>query len=439
MARLMKAEIGLPSATEAERFVLGSIMLDANLMHVARPVLVSEEFSLGTHQKIWQRACEVYDAGGAVDRITTVLALQQHGELESVGGFSYISSLDDGLPVQTNIDAYVRAVKDKATLRKVIFAAQHIINRANSGEETAQEVVEGFGQTAIDLIPRESGKGLQSAAEILTEVGVERILSPRKDTGLMFPWTWMNAMTCGMLPAELWVLAARTSAGKTSAMLQHAVLAAQRGHRVAIFSLEVGKEALLQKACYQLARVDSERAKTGRLTTEERRAVKEAIFQLGEMPLHFDCQSTTVMAIHAAVRQLRAKVKIDHVIVDYLQLLGNTGKHGSRAEAVGANAWALKTLATDFQIPVLLLSQFKRFENDRKPELSDLKESGDIENHANGIWFIHRSSEEDSEVIPVEFMLPKQRDGRRNPFSHLQFHARCQRFEEVASDDWRDK
>lgn len=435
----MACELGLPVSVDAERFVLGSIMLDPDLMNATRPLLAPDEFSLEKHRRIWKRACDIYDAGGTVERVTLMLALQNRGELESVDGFAYLISLDEGLPQIPSIESYVRTVKDKATLRRVIVASQHIINRAMSGEETAESVVDAFGRTAIDLIPREAENGLQSAAEIIDELGVSEILAPRKDQGLMFPWSWMNAVTCGMLPAELWVLAARTSAGKTSAMLQHAVLAAQRGHSVAVFSLEVGKKALMQKAAYQLARVDSEKGKSGRLTREERMSLTEALYRLREMPLHLDCKATTVMAIHAAVRRRRAMAKVDHVIVDYLQLLGNAGKFGSRAEAVGANAWALKMLATDFQIPVLLLSQFKRFEKERKPELADLKESGDIENHANGIWFIHRQSDEDMERIPVEFMLPKQRDGRRNPFNSFEFHARYQRFEELANEDWRDR
>jgi replicative DNA helicase len=439
MAKSMESEKGLPVNIDAERFVLGSIMLDADLMHAARPVLAFDEFSLEKHRRIWKRACEVYDAGGTVDRITTMLALQKHGELESVDGLGYLIGLDEGLPMVTNLDAYVRAVKDKATLRRVIVASQSIIARALEGRESAEQVVDGFGKTAVDLMPRESGKGLRSAGELIDEIGVSAILSPRKDKGLMFPWSWMNAMTCGMLPAELWVLAARTSAGKTSAMLQHAVMAAQRGHSVAIFSLEVGDVALIQKAAYQIARVDSEKGKTGRLMREDRDLLAEAVAQLHDMPLYFNTQATTVMAIHAAVRQRRALTRVDHVIVDYLQLLGNTGRFGSRAEAVGANAWALKMLATDFQIPVLLLSQFKRFEKDREPELADLKESGDIENHANGIWFIHRQSDEDIERIPVKFMLPKQRDGRRNPFHEFEFHAKYQRFEERTSDDWSNQ
>lgn len=429
----------LPVNIEAEKWVLGSVMLDVKLMHAARPLLTPEDFSLSDHQKIWRHACALYDTGKTVDHVTMFTSLRDAGDDQAVGGLGYLNSLEEGLPLLISIDSYIQLVKDKAVKRRIIESCRNVALRAMSPDESTESVLEAFGRAAIDLIPRESGRGLQSAAELIDEVGLQAILSPRKDKGLMFPWPWMNAMTFGMLPAELWVLAARTSAGKTSAMLQHALMAAQRGKGIAVFSLEVGKVALANKACYQLARIDSEKGKSGRLDADERRRLNEAASILHDLPIYFDTQCTTVMAIHAAVRQRQVKARVDHVIVDYLQLLGNTGRFGSRAEAVGANAWALKMLATDFQIPVLLLSQFKRFEKDREPELSDLKESGDIENHANGIWFIHRQSDEDLERVPVKFMLPKQRDGRRNPFKEFEFHTRYQRFEELATDDWSDR
>jgi replicative DNA helicase len=169
-----------------------------------------------------------------------------------------------------------------------------------------------------------------------------------------------------------------------------------------------------------------------------RLSVNLAAAELYNLPLYFDTQSSTTMAIHAAVRRRRLKSPIDHVIVEYLQLLGNSGKFDSRAQAVGANAWAMKMLATDFQVPVLLLSQLSRQSNKpgqaREPELTDCKESGDIECHANGVWFLHRASNEDANQIAVKFMLPKQRDGRRNIYQNFIFFPQYQRFEQVQEE-----
>jgi replicative DNA helicase len=433
---------GLPASIEAERLVLGSILMDDALMHDVRPVLAPEDFSLERNRRIWRRACERYDAGKPVDRITVFTALQEHKEAAN-DELSYIASLDEGLPRLPNIAAYVQTVRDKSTLRRIMYAADQVTKRCQSGEEGPQALLESLGRMVLDLAPQEPGQGLQSAAELVDEVGLGQLLAPRKEKGLAFPWTWMNRMTCGMLPAELWILAGHTSTGKTSAMLQHAVTAARRGVGVAIFSLEVGKQSLFQKACYQLSRIDSEKAKRGGLNGEERSAIHAAANELYKLPIYFDTQSSTVMAMHAAVRRRRLKGPVDHVIVDYLQLLGNSGRFDKRADAVGANAWALKMLASDFQIPVLCLSQFSRESNkpgkQRRPELSDLKETGDIENHANGVWFIHRESMEDAEQIGVEFMLPKQRDGRRNVFSNYWFFPRFQSFAEVERDDYQSR
>lgn len=429
-------ELTLPTATDHERIVLGAILMNESHMHDARPVLEVDDFAFESHRRMWRRACELYDAGTPVDRITLWDILHRHGEGESVGGMGYIVSLDDGTPETPHIDTYIGVLKEKATLRKIIFAARDIATRCMTGTEKASDLLTAIGAIGSGLSLKGASPGLQSAGEVMDEIGITSLLAPRKDQGLMFPWSWMNRLTCGMLPAELWILAGHTSTGKTSAMLQHAVGVARKGIGVAVFSLEVGKRALLQKACYQLARVDSEKIKQGlALEPRERTALRDAAAELAELPLYMDTTATTTSAIHAAVRRRVAKNKLGHVIVDYLQLLGDSGRFGTRAQAVGANAWALKILGTDFQIPVLLLSQFSRQKKNANgekvpPELGDLKESGDIENHANGVWFIHRPSDEDADQISVQFMLPKQRDGRRNVYTDLWFMPKYQRFEE---------
>lgn len=436
----------LPVNLDAERFVLGSVLMDEELMHAARPVVVPEDFSLESHRRIWKHTCAVYDGGAVADATTVLLAIKAAGDLGATGGFNYVLSLNEGLPQLPNIDVYVRAVKEKAALRRLMELSQQTLLRCGSGQGTSQEIMDAFSQQLAGMAPKAAGSGLQSMKDFIDEVGITALLSPRRDRGLMFPWSWMNHVTCGMLPAELWVLAAHTSNGKTSAMMQHAVAAARRGVGTAVFSLEVEKGDLAIKACTQLARVSSTKVREGRLSNEERAAMQRAAEELYTLPLYLDTQSVTGMAIHAAVRRLKGSAKVDHVIVDQLQLMGNSGKHGSRAEAVGANAWSMKMLATEFRIPVLLLSQFnresgkgeKRDAPPPEPRLSDLKESGDIENHANGVWAIHRECYDDKmEQIPVKFMILKQRDGRRNIHNNLQFIPRYQRFEETTEEeDW---
>lgn len=426
-------EIKLPTAIDDEKRILGAALTMDDVMHEMRPLLDEDDFALEAHRRVWGCMCAAYDAGRPVDVATT------YGELVDrkyphEGWLSFLVGLEDGIPQNPHIEAYVHRVKEKATLRRIILAADGIMKRA-ALSEPSQDLIGALSAVGSVIAPKSKGRGLQSTGELVDECGLASLLAPRKEKGLMFPWSWMNRKTYGMLPAELWVLAGHTSTGKTSAMLQHAVSAARRGVGTAIFSLEVGKEALFLKAVYQLAGVDSERMKSGDpLTQAEHDAIRNASNEIVDLPLYIDTTATTPAAIHAGVRQRSVKNKIGHVIVDYLQLLGNDGRSGTRAEAVGRNAWAMKMLATDFQIPVLLLSQFNRESNKsgkkRAPELGDLKESGDIENHANGVWFIHRASEEDSDMVPVQFMLPKQRDGRRNVYTDLWFMPQYQRFEE---------
>lgn len=430
MADLLK--MGWPANTDMERLVLGSILLDETALHNVRAVLTPDDFAIEKHRRIWRSCCDLYDQGKPVDRVTLANALLERKELESVDGLSYLASLDDGLPRLINLDGYVQILRDDTARRRIITVGESLITRAVN-RDPPQEILDSIGESLLDMAPQQAGHGLQSAKELVDEVGLQQLLAPRREKGLLFPWGWMNDATCGMLPGELWVLAGHTSTGKTSAAIQSGVNVARKGTGVAIFSLEVGKPSLFQKSVYQVSRVDSERAKRDLLTPEERIRLQTAAREIYDLPLYFDTGSTTVAAIHAAVRRQKLKGPVGLIIVDYLQLLGNTGRYDSRAQAVGANAWALKLMANEFQCPVLLLSQFSRESakpgSKRKPELSDLKESGDIENHANGVWFIHRESMEDADQIPVEFILPKQRDGRRNIFQQFYFFPRFQRFD----------
>jgi replicative DNA helicase len=436
------AEIhALPCNVDVERLVLGSILMDETLLHELRPVLSADDFSLEKHRRIWRRIVDLYDAGGHADRVTVATALQDAGDLESVDGLGYLISLDDGLPRIPNLESYVRILKDDAARRRIIQFADGVMRRA-ADREPPQAILDSITGLTLDLRPADPGNGLVSARQLVDRVGVTEILAPRIDRGVPFPWESMNYATCGMLPGELWVLAAHTSAGKTSAAIQTAVhVARTQSKPVAVFSLETGNVSVFRRAVWQLSRVDSERAKRGRLTPEERKLTCDAVNTLIALPLHFADHSFSVMDIHARLRRLRASGSLGLIIVDYLQLLRDGGRHNSRAEAVGANARALKLMAGEFECPVLLLSQFNRDsakakpnETPRRPELYDLKESGDIENHANGVWFIHRPSALDANQVAVEFILSKQRDGRRNIMREFWFFPNCQRFEGKASE-----
>lgn len=430
------AQLTLPTNPDIERFVLGSVLLDGNLLHSVRPVVTPEDFATDQHQRIWRGICARYDAGEHVDTYTVMTDAMKRGEKEiaALGGMAYVGSLTEGMPQFSDITSYVKILKETSTRRKIMHVGNVLMERASSGEPV-QPILDSMGRYASDLSATETQRGLISAKELVDDLGMSRILAPRSERGLLSPWSWMNRKTFGFLPGELWVLAAHTSAGKTSAALQFGVGAAIRGAGCAVFTLEMKADSLFQRAVWQLSGADSERAKGNELDARERDLVRDAANRLYNLPIYFDDTALTVMAIHAAVRRRKLKDPVGLIIVDYLQLLGSSGRHGSRAEEVGANARALKLMASEFSCPVILLSQFNRESSkpgkQRPPELSDLKESGDIENHANGIWFIYRPDMQDTEKALVQFMLPKQRDGRRNIYHDFWFFPKSQSFMEA--------
>ena len=309
---------GLPANIDAEKFLLGSVLLDDSVMHDIRALMTADDFAIEKHRLIWRHMSALYDRGDHVDRITLANALVERNELDAVDGLSYLVSLDDGLPKIPNLDGYIKIIRDKAVLRRLIAAAERIQKRCFLSEGTPQEILDSVGKELLDLSPQEAGGGLQSVKELVDEVGINQLLAPRKERGLMFPWSWMNEATCGLLPGELWILAGHTSTGKTSAAMQFATNVARKGTGVAVFSLEVGKPSLFTKSVYQIARVDTEKAKRGILDNDEKRAVQKSASELYDLPLYFDTTSTTVTAIHAAIRRRKLSGPIGLIVVDYL-------------------------------------------------------------------------------------------------------------------------
>jgi replicative DNA helicase len=429
----------IPGDPDLERFVLGSILTHPELFHQVRMLLSAGDFLIDRHKRIWKAAALSYDQGNAVDRVTVYVAMKQSHAAQD-DEFSYLVSLDEGLPEVANLERHVHLLKEKTTLRRALAASQDISKRCLAGTDNPQAILDAFSKYAHDLVPMPPNAGLQSTKAIIEQSGLTKLLSPRRERGLLLPWPWMNRWTGGMLPSELWVLGGYTGMGKTSAMLQHAIHAARNGAGVAIFSLEMSKESLFSKAAHQIARIPADLGDYVR-TSEERKSLASAAAELQDMPLYIDDTSRTVLEIHTAVRRCRLTGNIGLIIVDYLQLLSSIGRHGNKAEEVGANAWACKMLANEFKVPLLLLSGCSRPEKgkeSRRPDVYDLKQSGDIENHANVVWLVHgESAKMNVPQATAEFLLAKQREGPRNISCKFAFMPKYQRFEELAEEDYR--
>jgi len=418
-------EKGLPSSLEAERFVLGSILLDGELYVQAAGALEPEDFSLESHRRIFARMGELQERSENIDRITVANELMRHSQLESCGGLSYLVSLDDGLPRIANLDSYIRIVKDKSTLRRVIISSQQLINRCLIGEESPDEILAGAEETLLRLSDAQIRSGLVRPRQVIEEYqgGLNAFLDPSKRIkGISTGYTKLDEMTGGLHRGELVILAARPSMGKTALALniaQH--VAVKLKQAVAVFSLEMSKESLLTRMLCSLARVDGQRFRIGYLDAEERRRLQVAAADLVEVPLYVDdTAGANLMDIHAKVRRLQqSERELGLVVVDYLQLMSGRGRFENRNQEISSISRGFKLLAKELHVPMLVLSQLSRApetrQGDHRPQLSDLRESGSIEQDADVVAFIFRPEfyRRDDESLRglAEVLVAKQRNG----------------------------
>ena len=437
---------GLPTNVDAERFVLGSILLDDAIYVQAAGTLEPDDFSLEKHRRIFRRMGELQDRGERIDRVTVANELMRFNELESCDGLSYLVSLDDGLPQIPNIESYIRIVKDKAVLRRIIFASQHMMNRCLMDEEEPGEILAGAEETLLKLGEDRVKAGLLNAGQILQayDGGISAFLDPSKRIkGISTGFTKFDEYTGGLHGGDLCILAARPSMGKTALALniaQHVALKLKQ--TVAIFSLEMSQESLLTRMLCATARVDSQRFRAGYLTQEERRKLNQALHELVEAPLYIDdTPGVHLMDMHAKLRRLHTERKLGLVIVDYLQLMTGRGRFENRNQEVSALSRGMKLLAKELNVPMLVLSQLSRAvetrQGDHRPQLSDLRESGSIEQDADVVGFIFREEvyhreREDLRGL-AELIIAKQRNGPVGTVNLVFLHAQT-KFENRAED-----
>jgi replicative DNA helicase len=440
------AEKGLPTNVDAERFVLGSILLDDTLYVQAAGTLEPDDFSLEKHRRIFKRMGELQTRGEKIDRITVANELMKFNELEACDGLTYLVSLDDGLPQIPNLDSYIRIVKDKAVLRRIIFASQHMMNRAMLGEEEPGDILAGAEETLLKLGDSQVKSGLLNAGQILQnyEGGISAFLDPSKRIkGISTGFAKLDEMTGGLHGGDLCIIAARPSMGKTALALniaQHVALKLQQ--TVAIFSLEMSQESLLTRMLCAAARVDSQRFRAGFLSQEERRKLNHSLHELVEAPLYIDDTSGLhLMDMHAKLRRLQQERKVGLVIVDYLQLMTVPGRQENRNQEVSALSRGMKLLAKELNVPMMVLSQLSRAvetrQGDHRPQLSDLRESGSIEQDADLVGFIFREEvyhreREDLRGL-AELIVAKQRNGPVGTVNLVFLHAQT-KFENRAED-----
>ena len=443
-------DAGLPANVDAEKTILGAILLDNAAHAEAAEKLESDDFSLDSHRRIFLRMSELMDAQRAVDIVTLANELDRYKELDTVGGRAYLFSLTEGLPRRPVIEEYIRIVKDKSMLRRLMLICSSAIARAADQSETAIGVLDETEAKLLEVSEKGLTQGFQSLHQIVENSfgSIDNLYKQSREvTGLATGFTELDRMTSGLQKGELIIIAARPSMGKTALAINIAQNAAIRGQaNVAVFSLEMSKESLLRRMLASEAWVDQRKLQTGFLGREDHDKLQNALSQLVEARLFIDDSAGISLAeMRAKARRLKQNAGgLDLIVVDYLQLMSATvpssgrKNYENRTQEVSAISRGLKALSKELDVPVVALSQLSRASErrgeDKRPLLSDLRESGSIEQDADVVAFIHREAyynrdEEMSEKdrAKSEIIVAKQRNGPTGTV-HLNFISRFTRF-----------
>ncbi len=444
-------DAGLPANVDAEKTILGAILLDNAAHAEAAGVIKADDFSLDSHRRIFLRMSELMDASRAVDIVTLANELARYKEVEAVGGVAYLASLTEGLPRRPVIEDYIRIVKDKSLLRRLMGICSAAIARAADQSEDAIGVLDATEAQLLEVSDAGLTQSLQPIDAIVRDSfgTIDNLYKQSLTiTGLETGFKQFDEMTRGLQKGELIIIAARPSMGKTALAINIAQNAAV-SHRkvVAVFSLEMSRESRLRRMLASQAWVDQRMMQVGHIRGRDQEKLQSALEQLIESRIFIDDSAgNTVPEMRARARRLKQNAGgLDLVVVDYLQLMSATlpgvSRRGyeNRVQEVSAISRGLKAMAKELQVPVIALSQLSRSNekrDDKRPLLSDLRESGSIEQDADVVAFIHRDSyynrNEDmtqEEKAKSELIIAKQRNGPTG-IVHLNFASRFTRFDD---------
>jgi len=414
----------LPSSPESERVILGAILLDNQLISQAIELLQSDDFYSPLHRRIFKAMTALFERGERIDPILIGEELRKDGSIDSIGGVATITNLTYGLPHFSDVADYAKVVKDKSIVRNLIKVCNQITSEALSEEEDATDVLDHAEQMIFALADERTRQGfthVQPIAEtVLAKVQEYAKRESHALTGLATGFRDLDEKTSGLQKTDLIIVAARPSMGKTALCLTLAQNAAILERAVvAVFSLEMSKEQLVMRMLSSEAKVDAHRFRTGYLTRDEWGRLAEAIGTLSEAKIFIDdTPGISVLEMRAKTRRLVAEQKkLDLIVIDYLQLMSGGKRSESRQQEVSQISRELKALAKELQVPVIALSQLSRApeaRNPPKPMMSDLRESGSIEQDADVVAFIYREdyykpTEENAGI--AELLIAKQRNG----------------------------
>ena len=436
-----------PFSPEAEASVLGGMLIDGDAAARVIDFIDDSMFYREAHRRLFRGMARLFERGAVIDPITVSEELKKAGELESAGGLDYLASLLDAVPTAANIEYHARIVQEKALLRRLIDAAHTIVRDVHDpGEREVKEILDQAEQRVFAVSQSRGREGFVWIKEVLwpTFEHIERLQEvPDGVSGLATGFYDLDRMTTGLQAGDLAIVAGRPSMGKTSWVLNVAqFVAIEREVPVAIFSLEMSKEQLVQRFLCAEARVDAQRLRRGRLEGDEYSRLARAAGHLNTAPIWIDDSPTgNVLEMKAKARRLKAEAELGLVVVDYMQLMSGSTRKESRVQEVSEISRGLKALARELEVPLIALSQLSRAPEqrpDRRPQLSDLRESGSIEQDADLVMFLYRPeyyhgpSDKDGNSLEgkAELIVSKQRNGPTGTVE-LYFRKTYTRFDSV--------
>ncbi len=414
--------VPLPQSLEAERSVLGALLQDGKAVSMAMEMLREDDFYSPVHQAVFAAVRSLAQQSMAVDLITANDELARRGTLDGIGGTEYLVRLMEDVPATSNVQYYISIVLQKSTLRQLIRASAQITRNCYAQQMDLKDIMAGAEKAIFDIVMRRTGgEQLLHIREVLfdTYSRIEELARMQgKIAGVTTGFSRLDKVLTGMHPGELLLMGARPSMGKTSIALNIAAAAARKGHGVAIFSLEMPREQIAMRLLCAEARVDMQRVRSGTLRDREWVKLAQTVNPLSNEKIYIDdTAGLTPLQMRSRVRRVMLEKGLDLVIVDYLQLMGADGKSENRQQEVSEISRRLKSIALELKVPILACAQLSRANTQRqvkKPVLSDLRDSGSIEQDADVVMFLHRESYYDrssEQTNTAQIIIAKQRNG----------------------------
>jgi len=412
-----------PQNIEAEQAVLGAIFLEPSALTLASEILIPEDFYRASHQKIFNVMLELNDQGKAVDLVTVTEELAAAKLIEDIGGVSYLSDLSGSVPTAANIEYYARIVEEKSLLRRLIRTATNIASDGYSREDEVEALLSEAEKSIMEVAQRKNAGAFHNIKDVLVRTydNIEEMHNRVGDiTGISTGFAELDRMTAGFQRNDLIIVGARPSVGKTAFALNIAAnVATKTGENVAIFSLEMGAEQLVMRMLCSEGNIDAQRLRTGSLTDDDWGKLTMAMGSLSNSGIFIDdTPGVRISDIRSKCRRLQQEHGLGMILIDYLQLILGSGRSGeNRQQEVSEISRSLKQLARELKVPVIALSQLSRGveqRQDKRPMMSDIRESGSIEQDADIVAFLYRDDYYDKESENkniIEIIIAKQRNG----------------------------